>query len=274
MANGTLMFQTSIAPALLAAITTVWLVATMLWLYSVKIKNVAIVDLWWAQFFVILSGVYMIFSPTLIEGRKVVVALLVVIWAFRLSGYLYVRNRNQEEDRRYQAIRHSFGAGFWWKSLWIVFLLQSTLAVIISAPLLIIFTSNTLHPFPTWTDWLGLSCWVIGFAFEAGGDYQLMKFRAGRKNPDQVCRKGLWAWTRHPNYFGDALLWWGFFLIACSIPAGYYTIFAPALMTFLLLRFSGVRLLESDLRERKPEYRAYIESVPAFFPRRPRNHAE
>lgn len=247
-----------------------WAFAVLLWVFSIKMKNVSIVDLWWSQFFVILSSVYMTMSSATWEPRSVALAFCLILWAFRLSGFLYIRNRGQGEDRRYQAIRANYGQSFWWQSLWIIFLLQATLAITISAPLYFVFTSTTQNPFPNVLDYIAIVLWFVGFIFESVGDYQMMRFRAKVTAPDAVCRDGLWNWTRHPNYFGDALQWWGFFLFACNYPNGVWTVFSPALMTYLLLKFSGVTLLENDLAQRKPAYEAYKREVPAFIPRPPK----
>ena len=157
------------------------------------------------------------------------------------------------------------GNAFWWISFFRVFLLQSILAAIISAPLLAAaFADTPLGPL----DWLGVSVWMVGFTFEALADLQLRRFRADPAMRGQVLRTGLWAWTRHPNYFGEAVLWWGYFLIALG-SGGWWTIFAPLLMTFLLVRVSGVALLEKTVVARRPGYADYIRDVPAFIPRPP-----
>jgi steroid 5-alpha reductase family enzyme len=197
------------------------------------------------------------------------VLLLVTIWALRLALYITWRNRGQGEDRRYQQIRQHNEPGFVYKSLYIVFGLQGALAWIISLPLLAAVAGE--HRLG-WLDALGAALWAFGFAFEAIGDTQLARFKAQAANVGKVMDRGLWRHTRHPNYFGECCLWWGFYLIALS--AGWWwSIVSPVLMSVLLLRVSGVTLLEKDIGERRPGYRAYIERTSAFFPWTPKTDA-
>ena len=194
------------------------------------------------------------------------VVVLTAIWALRLSLHISIRNWGEGEDARYQAIRRKNEPNFAFKSLYIVFGLQGVLAWIISLPLLFAINGTSA---PGLLDSAALVLWLIGFVFEAGGDYQLMRFRSDPENKGKVLNTGLWRFTRHPNYFGDACIWWAFYLFAASAGA-WWTIFAPALMTFLLLKVSGVRMLEKDIGERRPDYAAYIASTNAFLPGRPR----
>jgi steroid 5-alpha reductase family enzyme len=123
----------------------------------------------------------------------------------------------------------------------------------------------------TWCDGLGLFLWMIGFVFEATADWQLTQFKKDPSNKGKVMNRGLWKYSRHPNYFGESLVWWGFFVIVLSSPAFWWTIISPATITFLLLRVSGVRLLERTIQKRRPEYEAYIRNTSAFFPWFPKN---
>jgi steroid 5-alpha reductase family enzyme len=161
--------------------------------------------------------------------------------------------------------------GFWWKSIYLVFGLQAILAWVISLPLL----AAMLGQAPLgWLDAAAASLWVIGLGFEALGDRQLARFKAQPGNAGRVMDRGLWRYTRHPNYFGEACLWWAFFLFALAA-GGWWTLVSPVLMTWLLLRVSGVSLLEQDIGERRPGYREYIECTNAFIPgppRRPAHH--
>jgi len=191
-----------------------------------------------------------------------VVFTLVSIWSIRLSLHLMVRNWNHDEDRRYQQIRSNNEPGFKYKSLYIIFGLQGLLAWLISIPLLLSLTSAT--PLG-WLDGFAIGLWLVGFVFEALADYQLVKFKHSANSQGRVLDSGLWAYTRHPNYFGEFCIWWAFYLFALSA-GGWWTVYAPFLMSFLLLRVSGVVMLEKDISERRPQYRDYIESTPAFFP--------
>jgi steroid 5-alpha reductase family enzyme len=240
-------------------------VAVLAWLVSVIRRDVSIVDSLWSLFFLLALIVYLMASDA--HGpRNWLVLLLVTAWALRLSLYITVRNHGEPEDRRYQAIRRNNEPHFWIKSLFIVFLLQGFLAWVICLPALAAVSGQT-PPGPL--DIAGLALWLTGMVFEVVGDWQLARFRRRGRAADAVLDSGLWRYTRHPNYFGEATLWWGIYLLAASAGA-WWTIFAPLLMTFLLLRVSGVTLLEKDIAERRPAYRDYVRRTNAFLPGRPR----
>lgn len=260
------------ADALAATAIATTAVMLSLWLVSLLLRNASIVDGYWGPGFLVI---------TLVAGcvgsgapqRTILLTALVAIWSLRLGIYIVWRNYGHGEDYRYAAMRERHGHSFIWVSLFTVFTLQGVLMWVISLPLQIIVVS----PIPTgWTLWdgLGLGLWCVGFLFETIGDWQLARFKADPENRGKVLDRGLWAWTRHPNYFGEAVLWWGYFLIAMSTPAGVWTVFCPLLMTWLLLRFSGVTLLEKALVDRRPGYREYVESTSVFFPLPPRKGAD
>jgi steroid 5-alpha reductase family enzyme len=182
-----------------------------------------------------------------------------------LHVYLVIRNSGEPEDRRYQAIRKNNSPGFWWKSYFIVFLLQAVLAWIAS---LVIAGAMAKSQAPGWLVMVGLVIATAGFFVEAVADWQLARFKANLANAGKVMDLGLWRYSRHPNYFGECCFWWGIALVA--LVAGYWwTLISPLLMTVLLLRVSGVTLLEKDISERRPAYRDYIRRTSAFIPRRP-----
>jgi steroid 5-alpha reductase family enzyme len=232
------------------------------WLASVPLRNVTIVDTLWSLMFVIAAFAYAA-STTPLEPRAQLLLVLVTIWGLRLALYLGRRNFGHEEDRRYQKIRKRNEPGFTWKSLYLVFGLQALLAWVISLPLLggIAGDSSPLG----WLDYAGVALWLVGLYFEAVGDWQLTRFKANPANAGQVMDQGLWGLTRHPNYFGDFCVWWGFGLIALSAGA-WWALLGPALMSVLLLRVSGVTLLERDIGLRRPGYAEYIRRTNAFFP--------
>jgi steroid 5-alpha reductase family enzyme len=232
------------------------------WAVSVPIRDVSIVDIQWSLMFVIAGAVYAFAEAASLSARAVVVLVLVSAWAFRLAGYIAWRNRGQNEDYRYRQIRARNEPGFAWKSLYLVFGLQAALAWVISLPLLGAVQSE--QPLG-WLDAAGVALWLVGFVFEAGGDWQLARFKADAANRGRVMDRGLWRFTRHPNYFGDFCIWWGFGLMALSAGA-WWSLVGPALMSLLLLRVSGVALLERDISERRPEYREYVRRTNAFFP--------
>ena len=250
----------------LAGGAVILLMLTALWLISLRLKDASIVDAFWGPGFGLAAAVYFAGGAGWLP-RKLLVVGLVLVWGLRLGWHIFRRNRGQGEDQRYQAWRRQYGAAYWWVSFFQVYLLQGGLMWLISAPLL----AAQLGPAPAlnWLDGLGALVWGVGFLFEAVGDWQLARFKADPANAGQVMDRGLWRYTRHPNYFGDACLWWGHWLIACSAPWGWATIFAPALMTFLLVRVSGVALLEHNLSQR-PGYREYVQRTSAFFPWPPR----
>jgi steroid 5-alpha reductase family enzyme len=241
-------------------------IAVAFWLWSLAKDDVSIVDSLWSLMFLVSAAVYVALAETT-GPRAVLVLVLVAVWALRLSVYITVRNHGQPEDYRYQEIRRNNEPGFRFKSLYIVFGLQALLAWGISLPLVVATSGQAiLGPF----DYAGVALWTTGFLFEAIGDLQLARFKRDPGNRGRVLDSGLWRYTRHPNYFGNFTLWWGFYLIALAA-GGWWTILAPLLMSFLLLRVSGVALLEKDIGERRPAYADYIRRTNAFFPgpRRP-----
>ena len=216
-----------------AAIAVILALAVVGWLVSVRRRDVSVVDPLWSLFFLLAVLTYRQLLPRSARGE--LVACLVAVWALRLAGYLLWRNGGQPEDRRYRKMRERNQPGFWWKSLYLVFGLQAALAAVLSLPLLwAVGSAGELGSL----DMLGSLLWLIGFLFESVADAQLAQFRSATHRTG-VLDRGLWRYTRHPNYFGEALLWWGYFLLAAAA-GGWWTLFAPLLMTFLLLRVSGV----------------------------------
>ena len=231
------------------------------WLVSVVKKDVSFVDSLWSLFFLAAAMIFALDAqPISLRGKLVLV--LVVIWSLRLSIYITARNWGVPEDYRYQSIRANNEPGFTFKSLYIVFGLQGVLAWIVALPLLPAISSRSaLH----WLDLVAALLWVVGFVFEAGGDYQLSRFKARQGSKGRVLNTGLWRYTRHPNYFGDFCIWWSFFLFALA-SGGWWSIASPLLMSLLLLKVSGVAMLEKTISERRPEYAEYVRRTNAFFP--------
>jgi steroid 5-alpha reductase family enzyme len=254
--------------AALIGLGTILTVLTVVWLISVRRRDASIVDICWGLGFVLLAWLYCFLSPTL-TPRSWLVAALTTLWGTRLSGHIVRRNHGKGEDPRYQAMRASNGPAFWWRSLFTVFWLQGAILWFVALPLLVAVRA-TAPAALTMIDGVGIVLFAVGFGFEVLGDYQLARFRAEPSNRGRVLDRGLWRYTRHPNYFGDAALWWGVYTIASATPGGWFTALSPALMTFLLTRVSGVTLLEQSLATSKPGYRAYIDRTPAFFPWIPR----
>jgi steroid 5-alpha reductase family enzyme len=255
--------------AWLIAGAAIALVAVAAWVVSVLRRDVSIVDSLWSLLFLLALVTYLSVSDAT-GPRAWLVTVLVAVWALRLSLYITIRNHGEPEDRRYQAIRRNNEPHFWFKSLYIVFLLQGFLAWVICLPALAAVSAQTSPgPLAGFLFWAGVALWLTGMFFEVVGDHQLARFSRSRHAPGAVLDTGLWRYSRHPNYFGEATLWWGIYLMALSAGA-WWTVFAPLLMTFLLLRVSGVALLEKDIGERRPAYRDYVLRTNAFIPGRPR----
>lgn len=239
-----------------------------LWLVSLLRRDASIVDIFWGLGFVTAAWAYYAATPDGYAPRKLLLVALVTIWGLRLSLHILVRNWGKGEDYRYRQWREQGGGKWWWQSYFKVFLLQGFFLWIISAPLLAAQVSPTPARL-TILDLLALAVWGVGFLFEAVGDWQLSCFKADPANKGKLLASGVWRYTRHPNYFGDAAQWWGYYLIALAA-GGWWTVFSPLLMTTLLLRVSGVRMLERSLKESKPGYKEYAEKTSAFVPWWPR----
>ena len=259
---------TGLGPWALAAILAL-AAMTLLWVVSLLKNDVSIVDVAWGPAFLLVTLVYWALGSDP-HPRRWLVLGLVALWSLRLGGHIAWRSRGEGEDRRYAAMRAKVGPFFRWRSLVTVFWLQGALVSIIATPLFVVQTADAGGGTAwAWTDVVGLVLFVIGFVFEAGADYQLLRFKNDPSNQGRVLDSGFWGVSRHPNYFGEACLWWGFFVFALGVPGGYWTLPSVVLMTFLLLKVSGVTLLEKTITKRRPKYREYIESTPAFFPRLP-----
>lgn len=248
----------------LLGLVIILIMALITWCASLFKRDVSIVDSVWPLLFLAAAAT---FAATVPEPgpRTPVVVVLVGLWALRLAGYLTWRNWGAPEDRRYQRIRRHNEPRFALKSLYLIFGLQGMLAWIISLPLLAAIAAPRAI---TVLDYAGVALWVLGFGFESVGDWQLARFKRVATNRGRVMDQGLWRYTRHPNYFGDCCTWWGFYLIALAA-GGWWSIGGPLLMSFLLLRVSGVALLERDISERRPAYRDYRLRTNAFFPGAP-----
>jgi steroid 5-alpha reductase family enzyme len=236
----------------------------LVWLASLARRDASIVDVFWGPGFVASACVY----AALGDGwapRTMLALALVSLWGLRLAAHILWRSRGKQEDYRYQEMREKHGKRFWWVSLFTVFLFQGLLMWLISVPLLQAIRAS--QP-AGWTafDLAALVLFVVGFFFEAVGDLQLARFRSDTGNRGRVLRTGLWRYTRHPNYFGDAVVWWSFFTLALGTPGSLWTIYSPLLMTLLLLKVSGVGLLEKKLSRTRSEYADYVARTNAFVP--------
>ncbi len=238
----------------------------LLWVWSCQLRNVSIVDIFWG------CGFTLIAWTTLVSGggygvRPLVLTFMVTLWGLRLAGYLAWRNWGKPEDYRYAEMRRRHGNRFPLVSLFTVFALQGLLMWVISLPVQIGIASGG-----QWQAWrlLGVAFWLTGLLFEAVGDWQLAQFKAQPENKGQVMNRGLWRYTRHPNYFGDFLVWWGFYVVAAEPDSWWWTLIGPLLMSFLLIRVSGVRLLEHSLKTRVAGYEDYVRTTSSFVPLPPK----
>lgn len=237
------------------------------WLASLPLRDVSIVDSVWPLLLAAAGALYALrLAPSPFGPRALLVLALLAAWALRLCLYITARNAGHGEDRRYQAIRRRNDPGFAVKSLYLVFALQAVLAWVLSFVLLAALRS----PAPwSWLDAPGALLAAAGLAWESIGDWQLARFKRDPARRGQVMDRGLWRYSRHPNYFGESCFWWGLWLLALAA-GGAWSVVSPLLITFMLLKVSGVTLLESDLRERSAGYRDYIARTNAFLPWRPR----
>ncbi len=245
----------------LAAVATVMFV---LWLISIFRRDASIVDPFWGLGFVVVAWLATWLSWP-VSSRVALLTFLTTAWGLRLSSFLLWRNCcGHGEDRRYAAMRSRYGDRFWWVSLFTVFLLQAIILWFVSLPIQLTAALNRSTALGI-VDALGTTLWLIGIFFETVGDWQLARFKRDPGNSGMVLNRGLWRYTRHPNYFGDFCAWWGLYLIAAAGGA-WMTVFSPLLMSYLLLKVSGVRLLERTIADRRPDYVAYIARTNAFFP--------
>jgi steroid 5-alpha reductase family enzyme len=235
-------------------------VMIVLWGISLRLKDASIVDIFWGCGFVLVA--WLTAFLTVIGPRSILLVALTTAWGLRLAGYLAWRNHGRGEDPRYAAMRDHHGDSFWWVSLLTVFSLQGAVMWLVSLPVQVGQFNSA--PLSVWA-YLGVLFWLVGFVFESVGDYQLARFKSSSDQSRKVMDQGLWRYTRHPNYFGNAMIWWGIFLVAVNANT-LWLVISPILMTFLLLKVSGVALLERSLSERSEEYRQYIRRTSAFIP--------
>jgi steroid 5-alpha reductase family enzyme len=257
-----------IASVLLASALAIVVLMVVTWVVSLVVTDASIVDIIWGAGFVVVAATAAVVGEGYSDRRFLLLAL-VGIWGLRLSGYLAWRNLGHGEDYRYVAMREKFGASFWWISLFQVFLLQGVLMWVVSLPVQLSASAEEPASFGPLAA-AGIAVWTVGLLFETVGDAQLAGFKADPVNEGRVMDRGLWRYTRHPNYFGDFCVWWGIFLVAAETGPGRFGIVGPLVMSFLLIRVSGVAMLEKTIGTRRPGYVDYVERTSAFFPRPPK----
>ncbi len=246
----------------LVSILAVFAYMNLFFLLSQALRRNDIVDIAWGLGFVMLSLLSLVLTPEL-NWRRALVLLLVIIWGLRLAGYIYFRNRGKPEDFRYAQWREEWGKNLILRSYLQVFVLQGLFMIAIAYPI-VLATSLSRSGF-FWSDLLGIALWFLGFFFEAVGDEQMRRFKKIASNKGKVMRSGLWRYTRHPNYFGEATMWWGIFFLSLGFGQGLWALASPIVITFTLVKISGVPMLEKKY-EGNPEYQDYIRNTPSFIP--------
>ncbi len=246
-------------------IQIVWLLfayATFWFVISLIKKRNDVADIAWGMGYVLVC-VFIIFTQST-SNLFMLISVLVAIWGVRLSTHIYIRNRNKAEDFRYNQWRKEWGKTFLWRSYLQVYLLQAFLLFIIALPIML--AANFPHVQLTIWSLLGVLLWLIGFVFQAVGDYQLSKFVKSRTNKEAIMNTGLWRFSRHPNYFGEVVMWWGIFVCILPLPNSAFFIISPITITLLIRYVSGVPMLEKRY-ENNQQYQAYKKEVPALFPK-------
>ncbi|WP_433263474.1 DUF1295 domain-containing protein [Actinosynnema sp. CS-041913] len=249
----------------LASAVAVLVLVTALFGYAASRRRFDLIDSFWGPGFAVVAALTSVLAG--FSARSLVVALLTVVWGVRLGWHIHSRNRRKPEDRRYvDMVDRAKGNPL--AKMYRVYLLQAAIMLVVSLP--VQFAAHTTAAFGV-LDVLGILLWALGFTFEAVGDRQLERFKSDPGNQGKVMDRGLWRYTRHPNYFGDACVWWGLFLFACNEPLGLVFVVSPVLMTLLLAKGSGKPLLEKDIAQRRPGYQEYVARTSGFFPLPPKS---
>lgn len=253
--------------SLLISSLFVFIFVTSFFFLALSLKNNSVADIAWGLGFPLIAYVTL-FANGMSSPRQLLITLLVLLWGIRLSSHIFLRNKGKKEDFRYMEWRKQWGEHWKIKSYLYVFLLQGFLMLLVAFP--VIFTNTYDGPSLGLFDRTGVLLWIIGFYFETVGDWQLMQFRRKTTNKGKVLQTGLWKYTRHPNYFGESLMWWGIYIITLSNLNAWWTLIGPLFITYSLLKVSGVTLLEKKYEGNK-EYKEYQKNTSAFIPWFPRH---
>jgi steroid 5-alpha reductase family enzyme len=256
-----------VATALTSAAVAIAVLMVGTWLVSLAVKNASIVDIVWGLGFVLVAWVVR-WRVDGVDARQWLLVAMTSVWGLRLGGYLFWRNHGKGEDFRYRAMRKHWGPRFGLISLGTVFGLQGVLMFLVSLPVQLGQAASS--PDLGVLAWVGAVVWLVGLFFEVVGDAQLARFKADPANAGVVMDRGLWRYTRHPNYFGDACVWWGIALVAAETTVGRWGLAGAVVMTVLLRRVSGVTLLEKSLVKRRAGYTEYVARTSPFLPRPPK----
>lgn len=242
--------------------------ATVVWLISLVLGDSSVMDVAWGPGFLVAAVTAAVLADS-VSGRSVLVLAMTALWGIRLAGHILAASIGRGEDARYAKWRREAGPSWWWRSWFKVFLLQGFILCIVALPLAAQIGADTA-PVPTGWDVAGIAVWLVGFLFESVADWQMLRFRRSNDGSGHVMDSGLWRFSRHPNYFGETLVWWGFGLMALSVEGGWVALIGPICITWLLLRVSGVTMLESMLSESKSGYADYVRRTSSFIPWKPR----
>ena len=247
------------------AAASVLVVVSVLWMASVAVRDASIIDMAWGLLFVLMTWSLFAMHLEVATLKQLVFLFLITAWGMRLAVHLTARNLGEGEDSRYQLWRHHGGETWWLKTYWRIYLFQGGLALVVATPVIAVF-----HGPDTFTavTWLGIIVWTLGLGTEASADIQLTRFRADPENQGKVMTTGLWRYSRHPNYFGDALVWWGLGLYTMS-PMTWWSLIGPLAMTVIFLSISN-SVIERGLKKRRPGYEAYVERTSVFVPMPPK----
>lgn len=238
----------------------------LLWALHLPLRNAGVVDFYWGPGFAVIGLFYFIASDGWSSTQLVFLALI-FLWAIRLSFYLFSRfMKHPTEDHRYAAMRKIGGETFWWTSLFKIFTLQAVIMWIIASPLhvglLVVSPENISAALII----VGVGLFVIGFTIESVADFQLTRFKAKNPNSDALLTSGLWSWSRHPNYFGEAVLWWGLGIFAFAMSGSLWAFFGPAILTIVMIGVSSVITDKHMAHSRKQKYAAYFRATSRFVP--------
>jgi len=235
--------------------------AIIWFLISIIIRRNDIVDIAWGLGYIVLVIYYLVSQEP--SARAIILYSMIFIWGMRLAIHILIRNKGKKEDLRYLNWRNQWGKFSYIRSFFQVFILQGLLLLIIISPVTIV--SANPQPALGVFDLAGVIIWIIGFYFEAVGDYQLFKFKKNSSNKGEIITIGLWKYSRHPNYFGEVTMWWGIFVVALPSPYGIYALISPILITLLMLFVSGVPMLEKRYIN-NPDYQIYMGKTSRFIP--------
>lgn len=242
-------------------VVIIFVYASIWFLISLILKRNDVADIAWGLGFIVISVYLWWKAPVHTVG--VLLYGLVFIWALRLAAHITLRSLHKTEDFRYKNWRQAWGKHFYIRSFFQVYVLQGFFMVVISSPLLVA-SQTKVSTFSLFTV-VGVLIWCIGFVFEAVGDFQLQQFIKQKRHTSEIMQTGLWKYTRHPNYFGEVMLWWGIFIIVSPLPLGIWAIISPITITYLLLYVSGIPMLEAKYKN-NVDFERYKARTSAFFP--------